>query len=183
MEYELILRVCEVTDRIYDFNSYIYRLVTCKAETDEPCDTLIPIDVNVSQDDVVSVKKCKLVRIEYDNKHIITAVRIDKLEVMDKGTEISQYFNIPFLGLIKRYHGEDLTLYGPDKISFLKVGLRMRDSDKNPFTVKLLGFDDKAELLDSFDRFTIISGIATLKRCRRKKGHELVLVSAKPYKK
>lgn len=183
MEYELILRVCEVTDRIYDFNSYIYRLVTCKAETDDPCDTLIPIDINVSEGDVISVKKCKLVRIEYDSKHIITAVRIDKLEAMERDTEISQYFNIPFLGLIKRYHGDDLTLYGPDKISFLKVGLRMRDADKNPFTVKLLGFDDKAELLDSFDRFTIISGIATLKRCRRKNGHELVLVSAKPYKK
>ena len=96
MEEVLIVRVCDVTDRVYNFNEYIYRLVTCEAGTDTPFDTLIPIENNVSSGDVISVEKCKLERIDYNDKKIITAVRIDRFEVVDSYTELSRYFNIPF---------------------------------------------------------------------------------------
>lgn len=183
MEEVLIVRVCDVTDKVYNFNEYIYRLVTCEAGTDTPFDTLIPIENNVSSGDVISVTKCKLVRIDYEDKNIITAVRIDRFEVVDSSTELSRYFNIPFLGLIKRQPESKVIEYGPDKIKFLKVRLQMRDADKKTFVVQLLGFDDKAQLLDSFGRFKIITGVATLKHRRNKPGHELALISAEEYKK
>lgn len=183
MENALIVRVCEVTDRMYDFNSYIYRMITCCAETDTPFDTLIPVEDNVSVGDIISVDKCKLVRIDYEAKHVITAVRVDKFEIMDKDTELSKYFNIPFLGMVKKQPESKVIEYGPDKTKFLKVRLQMRDADKKTFVVQLLGFDDKALLLDSFDRFKIITGVATLKHCRNREGHELALISAELYNK
>ena len=96
MENELILRVCEITDRIYNFNSYVYRIVKCTARTDEPFETLILADEYVSVGDVILVEKCKLVRIDYDSKNVITIVRIDKLQVLDSDTELSKHFNIHF---------------------------------------------------------------------------------------
>lgn len=183
MDETLIVRVCDVTDRIYNFNEYMYRIVTCEVETDTPFDTLIPIDINVVSGDIISIEKCKLVRIDYESNDIITAVRIDKLEVVPADTSISKYFNIPFIGMVKRQADMHPTTYGPDKTKFFKVQLQMRDADKKTFIVYLLGFDGKATLLDSFDRFKIITGVATLKHRRGKPGHELALVSAEEYKK
>lgn len=183
MDEVLIVRVCDITDVLYDFNGYMYRLVTCEAENDGVFSTLLPVENPVSAGDVISVEKCKLVRIDYEAKNIVTAVRIDRFEIKDADTNVSPYFNIPFLGLIKRHPESKVFEFGPDKIKFLKVRLQMRDPDRKPFVIPLLGFEDKAKLLDSFGRFKIIKGLATLKHCKNSTGYELVLISATEYKK
>lgn len=181
-EFVLVVQVYEVTEKVYNFNEYMYRLVKCKAETDEPFDTLIPIETGVSVGDVISIEKCKLVRIDYEEKHIATAVRVDKMESCEEGTKLSKYFNIPFIGLIKRHADSKVTVYGPDKMKFFKVKLQMRDLNRKPFTVTLLGFNGKATLLNSFDKDKeIIMGIATLKHRSNNLGYELALVNATEY--
>lgn len=180
-DFVLNVQVCEVTETVCNFNDYMYRLVKCKAEIDEPFDTLIPIEAGVTVGNIVSIEKCKLVRIDYDKDYIATAVRVDKLEICEEGTKVSKYFNIPFIGLINRYPDSKVTVYGPDKTKFFKVRLQMRDMNKKPFTVYLLGFNGKATLLSSFKDKEIILGIATLKHCNKKSGYELALVDATEY--
>lgn len=181
-DFVLNVQVCEVTEMVYNFNDYMYRLVKCKAETDEPFDTLIPVEAGVTVNDIICIEKCKLVRIDYDKEYIATAVRVDKLEICDADAEVSKYFNIPFIGLVKRHADSKVTVYGPDKTKFFKVKLQMRDLNKKPFVMHLLGFNGKATLLSSFNKDKeIIMGIATLKHCNKKPGYELALVNATEY--
>lgn len=182
MENVLYIKVCEVTDQIYDFNDFKYRLVTCCARTDAPFDTLVPIEINLKTDDVIYVDKCKIVRIDYEADYTRVAVRLDKIEICEPDHEISRYFNIPFVGMVKRRPEMHPKTYGPDKTKFYRVQLQMRDAERKPFIINLLGYNNKAVLLDSFNSFSVIVGIATLKHKNGCERYELALCEAESYK-
>lgn len=183
MNEELIVKVCEVTDNIYDFNAYMYRLVTCKAATDEPFDVLVPIENEITVGMIIKVEKCKIVRIDYDLEYTRIAVRIDQFSVCTEDTTISKYFNVPFIGMVQRRPDSKVTKYGPDKIKFIRILLQMRDADKKTFVVPLLGFNNKAKALDSYGAYEIITGTATLKHKKDSPKYELALHTVEKYEK
>lgn len=183
MSEELYVKVCDITDIVYDFNNYKYRLVTCAAKTDDPFDTLIPIEQEIVPGGVINIEKCRLVRIDYDADYTRVALRVDKLTLCPDSQPISRYFNIPFIGMIKKQSEAHPMTYGPDKTKFFRVQLQMRDPDKKTFIVYLLGFNNKATLLDEFEKFDIITGYATLKHKNGSERYELALCEAELYQK
>jgi hypothetical protein len=181
MENELIVKVCEVTEQTYNFNEYIYRLVKCKAAVDDAFDTLIPIEEEIAVDNIIKVSKCKIVRIDYDLDYTRIAIRIDQFEICDEGTELSKYFNVPFIGMIKKRPDAKVTQYGPDKTKFIRILLQMRDADKKTFVIPLLGFSNNATALDKYSAFEIITGVATLKHKKNSPKYDLALYSVDKY--
>lgn len=176
----LCVKVCEITGENIDFNGYLYKLITCAAKTDSPFDVLVPVETQLNVDDVITITKCKLVKLDCE-EYVRTAVRVDELQVADGTAEVSKYFNIPFIGKIKKQADAKVQKYGPDATKFIKMPLQMKDSGKGNFIVYLLGFDQKADLLNEFERFDIIYGTATLKHKNGKMTYELAVIDAQKY--
>ena len=181
MDENLIVKENEILESTYDFNGYLYRIIKCSAATDDPFDMLVSIEETPEVGNIISVSKCKIVRIDYDLDYVRIAVRIDKFEVVDADTQLSKYFTIPFIGMVLKNEDSQPKVYGPDKINFIKVKLQMRDADKQVFSIFLLGFNEQADYLDSIENKQIILGTGTLKHKNGCERYELALVTGESY--
>lgn len=182
MKNELYIKVDSIKAETCSFNGYEYRFAKAhvRANEDEKFNVLFPVDAVPAAGQVIEVLTCKLVRVNYDAEVIDVAVRIDKYEER-KGTQESKHLTIPIIGMIIRSSNAKLTLYGPDKVKFLMVSLQMKDADKKPFMLPIIGFNSKAVALDAFKNTQIITGFVTLKHKKQGAGYELALVAAEPY--
>lgn len=183
MKIELYIQVDSIEADTCSFNGYEYRFAKASVQSgeQETFNVLFPIDSVPADGKVINVINCKLVRVNYGAEAIEVALRIDKYTECEEGTKVSKHLTIPIIGMVIRSNNAKLTLYGPDKIKFLMVSLQMKDADKKPFMLPIIGFNNKAELLDTFKNTQIITGFVTLKHKRQGAGYELALVSAEPY--
>ena len=189
---DLYIKVNAITDRIIDFNGYLYKMLKCSAKLDaEPFDTLVPVEVEVKEGDVLGVVRCKIVHIDHELDYVRIAIRVDKCEVYDETHEVSKYYNIPFIGKIKTHSRNKPKNYGPDNQDFYMVPIQLQeptntddedDSKKSKsFVIMLLSFGSKTKLLQSFANHTIIRGTATLKHKPDTDRYQLALLTAEPY--
>lgn len=183
MKIELYIQVDSIGADTCSFNGYEYRSAKVHVNTNEQeqFNVLFPVDTVPVAGDVIRVVSCKLIRINYDAEAVDVAVRIDKYEECDEDAKVSKHLTIPIIGMIIRSANSKITVYGPDKVKFLMVSLQMKDSDKKPFMLPIIGFNSKAELLDSFNNTQIITGNVTLKHKKQGAGYELAVVTAEPY--
>lgn len=183
MKNELYIKVDSIEADTCSFNGYEYRFakVHVKVNEQEQFNVLFPVDDVPQEGKIISIVNCKLVRVNYDAEAVDVAVRIDKYEECADDVKMSKHFTIPIIGMIIRSNNAKLTLYGPDKVKFLMVSLQMKDADKKPFMLPIIGFNNKAELLNTFVNTQIITGFVTLKHKKQGVGYELALVSAEPY--
>lgn len=186
MKVGLYIKVDSIEANTCSFNGYEYRFAKAhvKVNEEETFNVLFPVETVPEAGQIISVQTCKLVRVNYNAEAIDVAVRIDKYEVCDEKDEdvkISKHLTIPIIGMIIRSSNAKLTLYGPDKVKFLMVSLQMKDADKKPFMLPIIGFNNKADLLNTFKNTQIITGFVTLKHKKQGAGYELALVSAEPY--
>ena len=177
---DLYVKVAHITEEMLDFNGYLYRLVGCQARIDEPFDTLIPAEVNVSEGDIIHTSKCKIVRIDPDADYDRIAIRMDQCDVCAPDQELSKYYDVPYVGMVKKNEDAHPITYGPDKTKFFKIPIQLKDPDKKTFIVSLLAFGNNTAILDSYPRFTIITGIATLKHKKGSERYELAMKTAEP---
>ncbi len=183
MKVELYIKVDSVEADTHSFNGYEYRAAKAHVQVNDhdKFNVLFPVESVPEVGDVISILQCKLVRINYESETVDVAIRVDKHEKCPEGTRVSKHMTIPIIGMIIRSSNAKLTLYGPDKIKFLMVSLQMKDADKKPFMLPIIGFNSKADLLNTFKNTQIITGFVTLKHKKQGTGYELALVSAEPY--
>lgn len=183
MKIELYIQVDSIEADTCSFNGYEYRFakVHVQVNEQEKFNVLFPVDDVPAENSVIHIINCKLVRVNYKAEAIDVAVRIDKYEECGEDARPSKHLTIPIIGMIIRSSNAKLTLYGPDKIKFLMVSLQMKDADKKPFMLPIIGFNNKADLLNGFKNTQIITGFVTLKHKKQGEGYELALVSAEPY--
>lgn len=183
MKIELYIKVDSIEADTCSFNGYEYRFAKAHVQSNgqEKFNVLFPVDTVPKEGQIISVVNCKLVRVNYDAPAVDVAVRIDKYEECDDDTTVSKHLTIPMIGMIIRSSNAKITLYGPDSVKFLMVSLQMKDAFKKPFMLPIIGFNNKAELLDTFKNTQIVTGFVTLKHKKQGAGYELALVSAEPY--
>lgn len=183
MKNELYIKVDSIKADTCTFNGYVYRFAEAHVKTneDERFNILFPIDTVPEEGKIISVINCKLVRVNYEAEAVDVAVRIDKYEECAVDTKISKHLTIPIIGMIIRSSNAKMTTYGPDSVKFLMVSLQMKDNEKKPFMLPIIGFNAKADLLNTFKNTQIITGFVTLKHKKQGAGYELALVSAEPY--
>lgn len=183
MKIELYIKVDSIEANTCSFNGYEYRFAKAHVQVNdqEKFNVLFPVESIPAEGTVINVVNCKLVRVNYGAEAVDVAVRIDKYEECSADTKVSKHLTIPIIGMIIRSSNAKLTLYGPDKIKFLMVSLQMKDADKKPYMLPIIGFNNKADLLNGFKNTQIITGFVTLKHKKQGAGYELALVSAEPY--
>ena len=183
MNIELYIKVDSIEAETREFNGYQYRhaKASVSGNESERFDILFPVETVPAAGKVIKVVNCKLVRINYESETIDVAVRVDKYEEAEDGVKASKHLTIPIIGMIIRSSNAKITLYGPDKVKFLMVSLQMKDADKRPFMLPIIGFNNKAVLLDTFKNTQIVTGFVTLKHKKQGAGYELALVSAELY--
>lgn len=186
----LYVRVDEVTQKIVDFNGFLYKMLSCSAENDDPFDTLVSVEVSgdVEVGDVLCIENCKIVHIDPDLYYTRIAIRADKVSKCEKTQPISKYYNIPFIGRIKTNERNKPKEFGPDRKKFYTVPIHLQETittnenpDKKTFSIMLMSFGSKTKLLQEFPNHSIIRGTATLKHKPKTKKYSLALISAELY--
>lgn len=183
MNNELYIKIDSIEANTCLFNTYTYRFVKGHVGLNEKekFEFLFNVDDLPPEGCVVRPLACKLVRVNYDSEIVEVAIRIDRYEIHEPDTKISKHLTVPIIGMIIRSAKAKLTLYGPDKVKFLMLSIQMKDADKKPYMLPIIGFNNKAVLLDSFVNTQIITGFVSLKHKKQGTGYELALVAAEPY--
>ena len=177
---DLVVRVLGCTEDTYNFNTYSYvgvKVTVGNGETEYL--TLFPIEYIPEDNSTILVEKCKLVRINYDKSYIDVAPRIDKWEYTD--LPVSRYLTLPIVGMLIKSANAQVQYKGPDRTKILVVTLQMRDSFQKAFSLPLIGFGTKADIIMGLNNADILTGEFTLKYRKGTDGFELAVVDAQKY--
>ena len=183
MDIELIVNILGPTGNMYEFNNYMFTGVNISVgygRNSMEAELLFPIN-NVPDKGTVKITKARLIKVNPEADFVDVRVRVDEWSfTMD---EVSKYLNRPAVGMLIKSKNVQMRVTGPDNVKLIIATLQLRDLEGKHYCLPLVAFQSRAELVDSLDNGTIVTGTFSLKKRRPDyKEFELGVVQMEKFK-